>query len=158
MDEVQAEQFPGLWTLCRHILSRLDGNACTVQGLPLDSSWMGFGCKAICERDTHPGAPDLFRALKQPGVETPKPQRSSNSLEVDSNHSFQPSLFSITDRCFPWGSDGFLERFGSLVKEWTCKCPLEIVVQWLPFSLFLLVAAPTKVVFPKKGPRFFQGH
>ena len=33
------------------------------------------------------------------------------------------------------------------------------VVQWRPFfSLLFWVAAPLKMVFPKKGSLFFQGH
>ena len=32
------------------------------------------------------------------------------------------------------------------------------VVQWHPFSPLFLVAAPLKIVFPKKGSHFFEGH
>ena len=48
-------------------------------------------------------------------------------LGVDSNHSFQPSFFSRTDRGFPWGSDGFLKRFGSLERMETDVSPRDFL-------------------------------
>ena len=54
---------------------------------------------------------------------------------------------------------GLVSRRGGLdagISLWNGR--RHSVVQWLPFSFFLVAAPLFKMVFPKKGSLFFQGH